>query len=74
MPDEPARPTRNNWPSFLSATVRCFYRGSTEPVAEGKVIAYCPVPTLVIEQPDGTRFHHAIDLPLEVMEWRRVHE
>jgi len=37
--------------------------------AEGTLIGYCPVPTLIIRKDDGTLVHEASSLPVEVMTW-----
>lgn len=36
-------------------------------MAEGKVIAYCPAPSLVIRHADGTRSSWSVDLPIDVL-------
>jgi hypothetical protein len=36
-------------------------------MAEGRVIAYCPAPSLVIEHADGTRSSWSVDLPVDVL-------
>jgi hypothetical protein len=37
-------------------------------MAEGKVIGYCPAPSLVIEHADGSRSQWSTDLPIAEVE------
>ena len=37
-------------------------------MAEGRVIAYCPAPSLMIEHPDGSRSSWSVELPIKEVE------
>lgn len=36
-------------------------------MAEGRVLGYCPAPSLLIEHADGSRSQWSVDLPIDVL-------